>query len=213
MEPVLGQVMGVDVTSSTVAGSTALDALFPHSPSTSILAIKRRGGVRVAGGATSWQKEQISRAYVHAIASQGGYTVGDWNVDKDGVDVTLRDRGLMVDIQLKCTESPRTVRGGYSFDLDIETYNKLRSTERSAPGHLVLLVVPPNLELWVTQHQDSVVLACHGYWACLHGREAANSSATTAISLPQEQQLTAKSMRSMFDMARSILLSGSTAVN
>ncbi|MEV6480286.1 hypothetical protein [Streptomyces sp. NPDC051576] len=50
-------------------------------------------------------------------------------------------------------------------------------------------------------------------WACLHGREAANSSATTAISLPQEQQLTAKSMRSMFDMARSILLSGSTAVN
>ncbi|MEU1462319.1 DUF4365 domain-containing protein [Streptomyces sp. NPDC005727] len=153
--------MGVDVTSSTVAGSTALEALFPHSPSTSILAIKRRGGVRVAGGATSWQKEQIGRAYVHAIASQGGYTVGDWNVDKDGVDVTLRDRGLMVDIQLKCTESPRTVRGGYSFDLDIETYNKLRSTERSAPGHLVLLVVPPNLELWVTQHQDSVVLACH----------------------------------------------------
>jgi hypothetical protein len=209
----LGQVMGVDVTSPTATGSTTLEALFPHSPSTSILAIKRRGGVRVAGGATSWQKEQISRAYVHAIASQGGYTVGDWNVDKDGVDVTLRDRGLMVDIQLKCTESPRTVRGGYSFDLDIETYNKLRSTERSAPGHLVLLVVPPNLELWVTQHQDSVVLACHGYWACLHGREAANSSATTAISLPQEQQLTVKSMRSMFDMARSILLSGSTAVN
>ncbi|MGV9315536.1 DUF4365 domain-containing protein [Streptomyces sp. NPDC003691] len=167
----------------------------------------------MTGEATSWQKEQISRAYVHALASQGGYTVGDWNVDKDGVDVTLRDRGLMVDFQLKCTQSPRAVRGGYSFDLDIETYDKLRSRERSAPGHLVLLVVPPNLELWVTQHPDSVVLACHGYWACLHGREPVNSRATTAIGLPEEQQLTVKSMQSMFDMARSILLVGSSVVN
>ncbi|MCX5535107.1 DUF4365 domain-containing protein [Streptomyces sp. NBC_00006] len=121
----------------------------------------------MAGEATSWQKEQISRAYVHALASQGGYTIGEWNVDKDGVDVTLRDSGLMVDFQLKCTQSPRSIRGGYSFDLDIETYDKLRSTERSAPGHLVLLVVPPNLDLWVTHHVDSLVLACHGYWACL----------------------------------------------
>nr|WP_202443419.1 DUF4365 domain-containing protein [Streptomyces sp. SID8375] len=187
--------------------------MFPHPSPPPILAIKRQGGGRVAGYATSWQKEQISRAYVHALASQGGYTVGEWNVDKDGVDVTLRDRGLMVDFQLKCTQSPRVVRGGYSFDLDIETYDKLRSTERSAPGHLVLLVVPPNLELWVTQHSDSVVLACHGYWACLHGRDSVASRATTAISLPEEQQLSAKSMRSMFNMARSILLSGSAGVH
>ncbi|MCX4646998.1 MULTISPECIES: DUF4365 domain-containing protein [unclassified Streptomyces] len=166
----------------------------------------------MAGEATSWQKEQISRAYVHALASQGGYTIGEWNVDKDGVDVTLRDSGLMVDFQLKCTQSPRSIRGGYSFDLDIETYDKLRSTERSAPGHLVLLVVPPNLDLWVTHHVDSLVLACHGYWACLHGREEADNRTTTAIKLPEEQQLTVKSMRSMFDTARSILFSGSTVV-
>nr|WP_223183149.1 MULTISPECIES: DUF4365 domain-containing protein [unclassified Streptomyces] len=197
----------------THVNGQARDALFPQASSAPILAIKRRGGGRVAGEATSWQKEQISRAYVHALASRGGYTVGEWNVDKDGVDVTLRDRGLMVDFQLKCTQSPRVVRGGYSFDLDIETYDKLRSTERSAPGHLVLLVVPTNLELWVTQHSDSVVLACHGYWACLHGRDSVTSKVTTAISLPEEQQLSVKSMRGMFDMARGIVLSGSGAVN
>ncbi|ALO12535.1 hypothetical protein AQF52_6949 [Streptomyces venezuelae] len=38
------------------------------------------------------------------------------------------------------------------------------------------------------------------------------SRATTAISLPEEQQLSVKSMRGMFDMARSILLSGSARV-
>ncbi|WP_411079525.1 DUF4365 domain-containing protein [Streptomyces sp. cmx-18-6] len=199
--------------SPTPAAYQDVEALFPHTSPPPILAIKRQGGRRVTGEATSWQKEQISRAYVHALASQGGYTVGEWNVDKDGVDVTLRHRGLMVDFQLKCTQSPRVVRGGYSFDLDVKTYDKLRSTERSAPGHLVLLVVPPNLELWVTQNSDSVVLACHGYWACLHGRDSVASRATTAISLPEEQQLSVESMRGMFNMARSILLSGSAGVH
>lgn len=92
--------------------------------------------------AATWQKEQVSRAFGHALATQGGYTICDWNVDKDGVDVTLRSRGLMVDIQLKWTQSPRVVRSGYSFDLDIETYDKLSDPECSAPGHLALLIVP-----------------------------------------------------------------------
>ena len=159
----------------------------------------------MATEATSWQKEQVSRAYVHVLATQGGYTICDWNVDKDGVDVTLRSRGLMVDVQLKCTQSPRIVRGGYSFDLDIETYDKLRDPDRSAPGHLALLVVPPDLGRWVTHHAESIVLACHGYWASLHGAGTARSKGTTAISLPEHQPLTAKSMGAMFETARQLL--------
>ena len=152
--------------------------------------------------ATSWQKEQVSRAYVHALATQGGYTICDWNVDKDGVDVTLRSRGLMVDIQLKCTQSPRTVRGGFSFDIDVETYDKLRDAERSAPGHLALLIVPPDIGHWVTHQSESIVLACHGYWASLQGAEDAKGSVTTAIHLPEHQPLTVKAMSTMFEAAR-----------
>ncbi|MBL1102657.1 DUF4365 domain-containing protein [Streptomyces coffeae] len=152
--------------------------------------------------ATSWQKEQVSRAYVHALATQGGYTICDWNVDKDGVDVTLRSRGLMVDIQLKCTQSPRAFRGGYSFDLDVETYDKLRDPERSAPGHLALLIVPPDIGRWVTHQPEAIVLTCHGYWASLQGMGEASGSVTTAIHLPEHQPLTVKAMSTMFDTAR-----------
>ncbi|MET9221313.1 DUF4365 domain-containing protein [Streptomyces sp. NPDC003300] len=152
--------------------------------------------------ATSWQKEQVSRAYVHALAAQGGYTICDWNVDKDGVDVTLRSRGLMVDIQLKCTQNPRTVRGGYSFDLDIETYDKLRDPERSAPGHLALLIVPPDIGRWVTHQSESIVLSCHGYWASLQDLGTARGTVSTVVRLPDFQQLTVKAMGSMFDAAR-----------
>ncbi|MFE3626092.1 DUF4365 domain-containing protein [Streptomyces goshikiensis] len=156
----------------------------------------------MASEVTSWQKEQVSRAYVHALATQGGYTICDWNVDKDGVDVTLRSRGLMVDIQLKCTQSPRVVRSGYSFDLDVETYDKLRDPERSAPGHLALLIVPPDIGRWVIHQPDSIVLSCHGYWASLYGLGKATGTSSTAISLPEHQELTAKAMGSMFDAAR-----------
>ncbi|MFD0505166.1 DUF4365 domain-containing protein [Streptomyces chiangmaiensis] len=105
-------------------------------------------------------------------------------------------------MQLKCTQSPRTLRSGYSYDLDIDTYNKLRDPERSAPGHLALLIVPPDIGRWVTHQSDSIILACHGYWASLHGLGDATSSATTAIHLPEHQELTVKAMGTMFDAAR-----------
>ncbi|MFJ9213503.1 DUF4365 domain-containing protein [Streptomyces sp. NPDC102264] len=167
----------------------------------------------MATEATSWQKEQVSRAYVHVLATQGGYTICDWNVDKDGVDVTLRSRGLMVDIQLKCTQSPRITRGGYSFDLDVETYNKLRDPERSAPGHLALLIVPPDIGRWVTHQPESIILACHGYWASLHGMGDANGSVSTAINLPEHQSLTVKAMGAMFDAARRLITTTSQGVD
>ena len=47
---------------------------------------------------TSWQKEQLSVAYVHALATQVGYTVAHWNVDKDGVD-PARSLKMVVDDQ------------------------------------------------------------------------------------------------------------------
>ncbi|MEU7591787.1 DUF4365 domain-containing protein [Streptomyces sp. NPDC039022] len=188
-------------------------ALFPTGSCRHILSTTRGGGEPVAAEATSWQKEQVSRAYVHALSTQGGYTLCDWNVDKDGVDVTLRSGPWMVDIQLKCTQSPRIVRGGFSFDLDVETYDKLRNPDRSAPGHLALLIVPPDIGQWVTHQSESIILACHGYWASLHGLGGASGSVTTAIHLPEHQQLTVKAMGTMFDAARRMTNPAGRGVN
>ena len=51
-------------------------------------------------GAVPGAKEQISKAYVLPVATKAGATIGERNVDKDGVDVTLRRRQLIVDLQL-----------------------------------------------------------------------------------------------------------------
>jgi hypothetical protein len=110
----------------------------------------------LAGG-TNWQKEQFSRAYLLAVATKGGYTLATWNVDKDGVDATVRCGALMVDLQLKCTQVPRKTGNEYAYDLDVSTYNKLRDPDRSAPGYLALVVVPEDLEEWVAHEPDRLL--------------------------------------------------------
>ena len=35
------------------------------------------------------QKEEISKAYVHAVAAKCGYTVGTWTQDVDCIDTTI----------------------------------------------------------------------------------------------------------------------------
>ncbi|MFI6297622.1 DUF4365 domain-containing protein [Nonomuraea sp. NPDC050790] len=160
--------------------------------------------------ATSWQKEQFSRAYVLAVATRGGYTLADWNVDKDGVDVTLRWKGLMVDFQLKCTQSPRAVKDDYVFDLDLATYNKLRDPERSAPGYMALAVVPKALDKWLLHAAERLLMSCHTYWAKLQDEPAPAASRTTAIHLPRRQVLTVQSLERMFEVSRQRILNGAT---
>ncbi|WP_433235026.1 DUF4365 domain-containing protein [Actinomadura nitritigenes] len=151
--------------------------------------------------AASWQKEHFSKAYVLAIATRGGYTIGSWNQDKDGVDVTLRDRGLMVDLQLKCTQNPRTAGDHFVYDLDVATYDKLRDPERCAPGYMVLVIVPAKLDEWLLHEPTRVLMACHGYWAKLQDEPPPSGKVTTAVHLPRTQPLTSKSLEHMFQVS------------
>ncbi|WP_193317962.1 MULTISPECIES: hypothetical protein [Streptomyces] len=54
----------------------------------------------------------------------------------------------------------------------------------------------------MTHQPDSIILACHGYWASLFGLGDATGSVTTAIHLAEHQELTVKAMGTMFDAAR-----------
>jgi hypothetical protein len=155
--------------------------------------------------AASWQKEQLSVAFVHAIATRAGYTIGGWKVDKDGVDVTLRHGGLLVDMQLKCTCSPTQTQAGYTHSLDTKTYDKLRERDRSAPGYLGLVIAPKDVEEWVRHDPKELMLACHGYWARIQDREDPANGETKSITLPEFQVLDANAMAEMFIDSRDLV--------
>ncbi len=183
--------------------STAPELVISERPSQP--ADRTPGQGRAVTRASSWQKEQLSRAYLHALASATALTIASWNVDKDGVDATLKRDGLMVDLQLKCTGSPTVRPTGYSHQLDTETYDKLRSRDRSAPGYLVLMIAPKDTSRWLTLKPDQLVLACHAYWARLQDRTKPARGRSLSITIPRCNVLDGSALAYMFDDSREMV--------
>lgn len=161
--------------------------------------------------AESSQKEQFSRAYVLAVATQANVTIGTWNVDKDGVDVTLRRGARMVDLQLKCTRSARNVQGNFVFDLDVPTYDKLVHPDRSVPAFLTLMIVPPDVELWLHHRPEDLLMRCHGYWAAMPVGAQVSAGTKTAIHLPRQNRLDGSALEHMFEESRRFVPPGTAS--
>ncbi len=150
----------------------------------------------------SWQKEQFSRAYIHAMAAHEGYTLGDWNYDGDGVDVSLKRGGQQLDVQLKCTRKLRRTSEGYSFALDIKTYEKLRDINRSVPGYLFVMTVPQDLSEWLEIVADrNLILNSAAYYSQIQDSPAVDTTTTTAITIPFRNRIDSQALHEMFQHA------------
>ncbi|MEV3912678.1 DUF4365 domain-containing protein [Streptomyces canus] len=151
----------------------------------------------------TWQQEQISIAYVHAVATQAGATVASWNVDKDGVDATLKRNHQLVELQMKCSFDAHMLadRSSYTFDLDVPTYDKLRGRYRTAAGYLGLVIVPRDVASWLQYDTASLLIRCAGFYAQIQDLPPAPGSATRVIHLPTIQRIDAAGLDVMFDYA------------
>jgi hypothetical protein len=65
------------------------------------------------------RKEELSKAYLAALAARLGFKLGSWSQDDDCIDVTIGAAGKLgggtlsspkLDIQLKCTSNPAQER-------------------------------------------------------------------------------------------------------
>ncbi|MFD3995450.1 DUF4365 domain-containing protein [Streptomyces sp. NPDC058583] len=155
------------------------------------------------GKPDTWQQEQFSLAYLSAVATHAGVTIAHWNVDKDGVDATIKRKGISVDLQMKCTFVPTVVQGGdaYAFDLDMRTYNLLRDRERTSAGFLALVVVPPDLDSWLAHQEQALLMNCAGYYARIQDLPAVTNEATTRILLPKKQRIDQAGVDDIFNYA------------
>ncbi|MFJ6382993.1 DUF4365 domain-containing protein [Kitasatospora sp. NPDC092039] len=152
----------------------------------------------------TWQQEQLSLAYVTAVATQARATVATWNVDKDGVDVTLKRNHQLVEVQLKCTHSPTiTADGDYAFDLDVATYDKLRGERRHAAGFLALFIVPRDVNTWLVHDLEpkSLLVRCTGFYKQIQDMPATTNTSNKRIYLPPAQRLNAAGLDAMFAYA------------
>jgi hypothetical protein len=154
------------------------------------------------------QKQQLSVAYVHAVAARAGYACQVINVDDDSIDVQLAARGIVhrkavvrspkIDIQLKATAQPSLRPDRIGFPLPIKNYNGLRA-EVLVPRLLVVLLLPEDDELWLEQSEDQMISRHCAYWTTLLGQPESKNRASVTVQLPRGQLFTVATLRTIME--------------
>ena len=154
------------------------------------------------------QKQQLSVAYVHAVAARAGYACQIINVDDDSVDVQLAAKGRIhdkavlrspkIDVQLKATAQRVLGDEHLAFSLKLKNYNDLRE-ESLVPRLLVVLLLPEDDGRWLEQTEDQMISRHCAYWRSLLGQPETDNATSVAVHLPREQRFTVASLRALME--------------
>jgi hypothetical protein len=140
------------------------------------------------------RQESLSKAYVRAIAARAGliFVQGEYDF---GVDVGLRaviqrgtwwvDGGVQANLQIKSTMRASVSEDSIAYDLDPRTYENLRNTKPMSPLYLVVLIMPDDESLWLTQDLDQLILRHCAYWLSLEGYPATQATSSVRVKIPR----------------------------
>jgi hypothetical protein len=134
------------------------------------------------------QKEEIGKAYVHAVAARHRFKIGTWSVDDGCLDVTIGRAGTLgggtlanpkLDLQLKCTSRKSVVKKDHvAWKLSRAHYDRLVAPS-TTPFLLVVLVLPAEEEAWVEHTVAALLLRRCAYWMNMTGLPAITAASTT----------------------------------
>jgi Domain of unknown function (DUF4365) len=152
------------------------------------------------------QKQQLSAAYVHAVAARAGYTCQVKTVDEDSIDVLIGAGGYVDDqavvrsprleVQLKATSSPKLGTKHLTFPLKRKNYDDLR-TPSLIPSLLVVLVLPKNRAEWIETSEECMISRRCAYWASLVGMSESLNTRSISICLPRSQQFNVEQLQGL----------------
>lgn len=158
------------------------------------------------------QMEEFSYAYVHAVASVAGYSVERIKVDYDSIDLLIKsddDSGEFtspqIDCQLKSTGQARVIHDdAIKFPLPMKNYRKLRGTKNYIERILVVVVVPPQVNDWITQSDERLAMCHCGYWTSLKGYPESQNIDNVTIEIPKTQQFSVDTLKQLINRIASV---------
>jgi hypothetical protein len=142
-------------------------------------------------------KEELSYAYIHAVASRVGFGCDRPRVDADSIDVVISAHGKVaadsilhsarLDLQLKATAVELAMNGSgeYSFELPIKNYNDLKR-DTLIPRLLVLFAMPTDEEKWLSHDDESLITRKCAYWCNLFGLPDVTNAASKTVHVPKK---------------------------
>ncbi|MGM0575279.1 MAG: DUF4365 domain-containing protein [Myxococcota bacterium] len=154
------------------------------------------------------RKEEVSKAYVHAVAARCGFAIGEWSQDHGCVDVTIGAAhpvgsgvlaGPKVDVQLKATSRDDVLREDrIAWQLERGHYDHLRA-ERTVPIVFVVLLLPEDEDEWIEHSVEQLILRRCAYWVSLYGAPPADGE-TKVVSVPLSNVFGPKGLEAILEM-------------
>ena len=154
------------------------------------------------------QKQQLSIAYVHAVAASAGYACQPTIADDDSVDVTIAAQGRVhqqsvlrspkLEVQLKASSQNVLRKDGVAFPLPVKNYEDLRS-ETMVPRLLVVFLLPDDPKEWLKQTEEQMITKRCAYWCSLLGSPDTKNKSSVTVHLPRAQRLTVASLRRIME--------------
>ena len=147
------------------------------------------------------RQEDLSIAYISAVAAMAGYNCAPSGGHDYGIDVEIRTvetngnrriaTGFILDIQAKATHNFEFSDDGrwIIYDLSVSAYNMLIE-KRATPAILILYCMPPNEDEWVSIYEEYATLKHCGYWMSLKGMEHSTNSFKQRVRIPRDQIFT-----------------------
>jgi hypothetical protein len=141
------------------------------------------------------RQEQLSCAYVQAVASVAGFATYKPTVDDDSIDIGISGKGIgdlcrspRLELQLKAPFKRNLVgTDTMSYDLKKKNYDDLRA-EVLVPRLLVVLMLADDESHWLHQSEEQLILKHCAFWTSLKGFDPLpHGQKTKAIRVPREQ--------------------------
>lgn len=129
------------------------------------------------------QKEQMSLAFIHAVAAHAGLLYERYSEDLTGVDGVLKPVGSpypLIEFQAKATSQDIVGQDGIRFELKVDQHNALVGNHR-ATRVLVVVRLPNDPADWISYRPDELRLACNGWWRSLRDEDESRNQTSVSI--------------------------------
>jgi hypothetical protein len=152
------------------------------------------------------QKQQLSVAYVHAVAARAGYACQVKVPDEESVDVLISASGWIhetsvvgsprLEVQLKASSALEVQADHVSFPLPRKNYEDLRA-DALVPKLLVVLMLPRDPDVWLHVDEERMIARRSAYWASLAGKPATANKTRVSIRLPRSQRFDVEQLQEL----------------
>jgi hypothetical protein len=141
------------------------------------------------------QKEDFSYAYIYAVTSSMGYSLqsATRKLDDSGIDATITVPGKInskrlprFDVQIKSTSQDILKDKFIKYRLTAKNYEELRENDPFVPQLLIVVLIPDNVNNWLTQTEEFLCLKRCAYWLSLRGHPPLEQQTTITVEIPRQ---------------------------